>query len=116
DDEGRIQVPPEEPTYTLRRVWLDEADIDAYYLGFANSVLWPTCHMLIQHLEFRDEHWERYQDVNRRFAEAVLDEARRAEGEPMVWIQDYHFALVADQLREQLPELFIHQFWHIPFP
>ncbi len=116
DDEGRLQVPPEDPSYTLRRVWMDENDIEGYYLGFANSVLWPACHMLIQHLQFRDEHWESYQDVNRRFAEAVVDEARRADGDPMVWIQDYHFALVADQLREQLPELFIHQFWHIPFP
>src|SRR5687768_1745368 len=63
DAEGRLAVPPEDGTYTLRRVWLDDADVDAYYLGFANSVLWPACHMLIQHLEFRAEHWERYQDV-----------------------------------------------------
>lgn len=116
DEEGRLQVPPDNPSYTLRRVWLDEEDIEGYYLGFANSVLWPACHMLIQHLEFRVEPWERYQEVNQRFADAVADEARRADGEPMVWIQDYHFALVAAQLREELPDIFIHQFWHIPFP
>jgi trehalose 6-phosphate synthase len=116
DEEGRLQVPPDDPSYTLRRVWLDEDDIEGYYLGFANSVLWPACHMLVQHLEFRVESWQRYQDVNQRFADAVADEARRADGAPMVWIQDYHFALVASQLREELPDIFIHQFWHIPFP
>jgi len=116
DRDGRLMVPPENPSYTLRRVWLSEDDIEGYYLGFANSVLWPICHMLIQHLEVRDEHWRCYQEVNRRFAAAVADEARRASGAPMVWIQDYHFALVADELRRQVPDAFIHQFWHIPFP
>ena len=116
DAEGRLQVPPDHPSYTLRRVTLDAADTEGYYLGFANSVLWPACHMLIQHIEFRDEHWERYRDVNQRFADAAADEARRAPGQPMVWIQDYHFAVAAGHLRAQLPELFIHQFWHIPFP
>ncbi len=116
DSEGRLMVPPDDPRYTLRRVWLDAEDIEHYYLGFANSVLWPICHMLIQHLEIRDEQWLRYRDVNRRFAEAVADEARRADGTPMVWIQDYHFALVAHELRNEIPDLFIHQFWHIPFP
>ncbi len=116
DADGRLMVPPDDPRYTLRRVWLDADDIEDYYLGFANSVLWPICHMLIQHLEIRDEQWLRYRDVNRRFAEAVADEARRADGTPMVWIQDYHFALVAHELRKEIPDLFIHQFWHIPFP
>ena len=108
DADGRVEVPPERPSYVLRRVWLDEDDIEGYYLGFANSVLWPACHMLIQHLEYRDEHWQRYQEVNRRFAEAVADEARRADGEPMVWIQDYHFALVPQMLRDELPGVFTH--------
>ena len=116
DEHGRIMVPPDDPSYTLRRVWLDEEDTEGYYLGFANSVLWPMCHMLIQHLVVRDEHWARYQEVNERFAHAVAEEARRVDGTPMVWIQDYHFALVADLLRKELPDLFIHQFWHIPFP
>jgi alpha,alpha-trehalose-phosphate synthase [UDP-forming] len=122
DADGRVQVPPDDPSYTLRRVWLDEADVDGYYLGFANSSLWPLCHMLIQHFEFRLEHWERYRDVNARFADAVADEAARAPGQPVIWIQDYHFALVAGMLRERLTDdarsagAFIHQFWHIPFP
>jgi alpha,alpha-trehalose-phosphate synthase [UDP-forming]/trehalose-phosphatase len=116
DERGRLRVPPEDPAYTLRRVWLDDSDIDGYYLGFANSTLWPVCHMLLQHFEFREEHWERYQSVNSRFAQAVLEEVQEAPHAPMVWIQDYHFALVAEELREHRPRLLIHQFWHIPFP
>jgi trehalose-6-phosphate synthase len=122
DADGRVEVPPppDGPAYTLRRVWLDEADVEGYYLGFANSVLWPLCHLLINHLQFRDNDWSRYQSVNHRFAEAALDETvrlRAATGrEPIVWIQDYHLALVAESLRAAAPDLFIHQFWHIPFP
>jgi alpha,alpha-trehalose-phosphate synthase [UDP-forming] len=116
DEAGRVQVPPEDPQYTLHRVWLDDADIDGYYHGFANRALWPLCHMLIQHFEFRTEYWERYRAVNLRFAHAVADEAERCTGRSMAWIQDYHFALASEFLRAMRPSLFIHQFWHIPFP
>jgi trehalose 6-phosphate synthase len=116
DDEGRLAVPPEDPRYTLRRVWLDEADVAQYYLGFANSVLWPLCHGLSQHVQFREHEWRRYGDVNARFAAAVLDEAERCERDPVVWVQDYHFALLPALLRARAPHLFVHQFWHIPFP
>ena len=90
-----IAVPPGDECYTLRRVWLNDADIDGYYHGFANRALWPLCHMLIQHVEFRTEYWERYRTVNLRFAHAVADEAERCTGRAMAWIQDYHFALAA---------------------
>lgn len=116
DETGRVSVPPDDPCYTLRRVWLDEADINGYYHGFANRALWPLCHMLIQHFEFRNEFWERYRTVNLRFAHAVADEAERCTGRAMAWIQDYHFALASEYLRAMRPSLFIHQFWHIPFP
>jgi trehalose 6-phosphate synthase len=120
DADGRVQVPPEQPEYTLRRVWLDDADVDGYYLGFANSGLWPICHMLLQHYEMRSEHWERYVDVNARFAAAAADEVRRAPTDAVVWVQDYHLAVATAQLREALDaegrSAFLHQFWHIPFP
>lgn len=120
DDEGRLRVPPERPEYTLRRVWLDEADVDGYYLGFANSALWPLCHLLLQHYDFRAEHWQRYVDVNARFADAAADEVRRASSDAIVWLQDYHLAVAPQQLRERLRDAerpaFLHQFWHIPFP
>jgi alpha,alpha-trehalose-phosphate synthase [UDP-forming] len=119
DADGRLRVPPEEPAYVLRRVFLDEADLDGFYLGFSNAVLWPLCHMLVQFLEFREGHWASYQAVNRTFAEAAVDEARRcaeAAGRPLLWVQDYHFALAPRYARELEPGLFVHQFWHIPFP
>jgi trehalose 6-phosphate synthase len=116
DEVGRLGVPPFEPAYTLRRVWLDESDIEGYYLGFANTVLWPLCHLLIQHFEFHREHWECYQTINARFANAVYEESLRTAGTPQVWVQDYHFALVPAELRRRAPDIFIHHFWHIPFP
>lgn len=116
DSHGRLGVPPFEPAYTLRRVWLDEGDIEGYYLGFANSALWPLCHLLIQHFEFHQEHWECYQSINARFANAVYEETLRAGAVPQVWVQDYHFALVPAELRRLAPDVFIHHFWHIPFP
>src|ERR687894_370097 len=78
DAEGRLQVPPEQPAYTLRRVFLDEEDVEGYYLGFANRSLWPLCHLLVQHFEYRADYWERYRAVNLTFAEAVAAEIRRA--------------------------------------
>ena len=99
DAGGRLMVPPEDPSYTLRRVWLDEADVEGYYLGFANTALWPLCHMLVQHYRYRADHWDRYLAVNRRFAAAAAEEARRAPGAPVVWVQDYHFALAPAMLR-----------------
>jgi trehalose 6-phosphate synthase len=116
DGTGRVRVPPDEQSYTLRRVWLDPADVEGYYHGFSNRALWPLCHMLIQYLEFRTPFWERYRTVNLRFAHAVADEAERCGGRSVVWIQDYHFALVAEFVRAMRPTAFLHQFWHIPFP
>jgi trehalose 6-phosphate synthase len=116
DAVGRIGVPPFEPAYTLRRVWLSDADIEGYYLGFANTALWPLCHLLIQHFEFHSEHWECYKNINARFASAVYEESLRATDTPEVWVQDYHFALVPAELRRLAPHIFIHHFWHIPFP
>ncbi len=122
DADDRVQVPPEAPRYALRRVWLDAADVEGYYHGFANSALWPLCHMLLQHYTFREEYWERYEAVNARFAEAVAEECRRAAHPPVVWTQDYHFALAPAMLRERLTadgtvrRAFLHHFWHIPFP
>jgi trehalose 6-phosphate synthase len=114
--DGRLRVPPAEPAYTLRRVFLEPRDVEGYYQGFANSALWPLCHLLIQHLELRAEHWERYKRVNELFARAAADEVRRSDREAIVWVQDYHFALVPQLLRTMAPGTFVHQFWHIPFP
>jgi alpha,alpha-trehalose-phosphate synthase [UDP-forming] len=114
DDWGRLPVPPEDPRYTLRRLWLSKADEDGYYYGFANRALWPLCHIAYRRPIFEVRDWEAYARVNRQFADAVLDETR---GQPaVVLIQDYHFALLPRLLRQANPNMLIAQFWHIPWP
>ena len=116
DDEGRLMVPPDDPTYALHRVFLERSEIDGYYLGFANGALWPLCHLLVQHFEFGDEQWDAYRAVNEKFAMAVSNEVQRAAQPAIVWIQDYHFGLAAEMIRSTSAPALIHQFWHIPFP
>ncbi|HEY7662946.1 MAG TPA: trehalose-6-phosphate synthase [Xanthobacteraceae bacterium] len=114
DARDRIRVPPEAPAYTLRRVWLSDEEQDGYYYGFANEGLWPLCHIAFVRPTFRQPDWERYRAVNARFAQAVLDEVTRPD--PIIMVQDYHFALLPAMIREQLPSATIITFWHIPWP
>jgi alpha,alpha-trehalose-phosphate synthase [UDP-forming] len=114
DAHGRVAVPPERPSYTLRRVWLDERIEHAYYHGLSNEGLWPLCHTAFQQPVFRLQDWESYRQANQIFAHAVLEEAA---GEPaFVFIQDYHFGLLPRLLKRQNPQLIVAQFWHIPWP
>jgi len=117
DAEGRLRVPPGErgdDTYVLRRVWLTEAEEQGYYYGFANEGLWALCHLAHSRPEFRSQDFETYRQVNERFAEAVCAEA---DGEdPIVLVQDYHFALAPALIRKRLPKAMIITFWHIPWP
>ncbi|MGE5195482.1 MAG: alpha,alpha-trehalose-phosphate synthase (UDP-forming), partial [Deltaproteobacteria bacterium] len=82
--------------------------------GFANEALWPLCHIAYTRPEFDSSDWKHYRDVNRKFADAVLDEVR---GRPaVVFVQDYHFALLPRMLKSARPDLVVAQFWHIPWP
>ncbi|BAV45529.1 trehalose-6-phosphate synthase [Mesorhizobium sp. 113-1-2] len=114
DKNDRIEVPPDNPSYTLRRVWLSEEEQQGYYLGFANEGLWPLCHIAFTRPIFRASDWEAYEAVNRKFADTVVAEARNKR--PIVLVQDYHFALLPRMIRERLPEAIIITFWHIPWP
>jgi len=114
DKNDRIEVPPDNPSYTLRRVWLSEEEQQGYYLGFANEGLWPLCHIAFTRPIFRASDWEAYEAVNRKFADTVVAEARNER--PIVLVQDYHFALLPRMIRERLPEAIIITFWHIPWP
>lgn len=114
DEHDRIQVPPSDPDYTLRRVWLTPEEQKGYYLGFANESLWPLCHNAFVRPIFRSQDWEHYRAVNARFADAVAQEARGDA--PLVIVQDYHFALLPRMIRERLPNATILTFWHIPWP
>jgi trehalose-6-phosphate synthase len=114
DAHDRVRVPPDSPSYQLRRLWLDKAEYAAYYGGFANEGLWPLCHLVDVRPQFRGEDWLAYQSVNARFAEAVSQELPTPE--TPVFIQDYHLALVASKLRERRPGARTALFWHIPWP
>ena len=114
DENDRVQVPPKNPAYTLRRVWLSQQEEQGYYYGFANEGLWPLCHIAHVRPVFRSSDWEEYVKVNQRFADAVVAEAHTDD--PVVLVQDYHFALLPRMVREKLPKATIIMFWHIPWP
>jgi trehalose 6-phosphate synthase len=114
DRKDRLMVPPGEDEYALRRVWLDDEEVRGYYNGFSNEGLWPLCHVAHTRPSFRAGDWRQYQLVNERFAQAVCDEASGSD--PIVLVQDYHFALAPRLIRQRLPRATVIAFWHIPWP
>jgi len=115
DSNDRLRVPPDDPRYTLRRIWLTPEEEDGYYYGFSNEGLWPLCHIAHTRPVFRSSDWAFYKQVNRKFAEAALEEMTDAS-EPVLLVQDYHFALLPRMIKEQRPDARVSIFWHIPWP
>jgi trehalose-6-phosphate synthase len=115
DQNDRLAVPPDEPKYTLRRVWLSKEEEEGYYYGFANEGLWPLCHIAHTRPLFRSLDWERYEQVNKKFAKAVLEEMAGTK-QPALLIQDYHFALLPKLIKKERPDARVAIFWHIPWP
>lgn len=114
DARGHVRVPPDKPAYTLRRVWLSEEEERGYYYGLSNSALWPLCHIAYARPEFDESDWQQYVRVNRRFADAVIEEV--GDTPAIVFVQDYHFALLPRFVKEARPDVTVCQFWHIPWP
>lgn len=115
DENGCVMVPPENPSYKLRRVWLTPEQERGHYYGLSNEGLWPLCHFTFTRPTFRESDWQHYREVNRIFADAVLDEA--GDGPTFVFIQDYHFGLLPRMLKEAgRKQMVVAQFWHIPWP
>ncbi len=115
DAKDCLRVPPDHPNYTLRRVWLSDEEDKGYYEGFSNEGLWPLCHIAHTRPIFRPEDWRQYQRINRRFADAVLQEMEGTES-PILLAQDYHFALLPRMVKEARPDARLAIFWHIPWP
>ena len=115
DARGRLRVPPDDPRFTLKRVWLTPEEEAGYYYGFSNEGLWPLCHIVHNRPLFRPEDWAQYRAVNEKFAAAVLEEIAGTES-PMVLIQDYHFALLPSLIKRERPDARTAIFWHIPWP
>ena len=114
DDNDTVRVPPDDPSYGLRRVWLTPEEEQGYYLGFSNEGLWPLCHLAYVRPAFRPEDWRQYQAVNEKFARVVAHEARSSS--PLVFIQDFHFAVLPQRIRALIPGATLVLFWHVPWP
>lgn len=114
DENGKVWVPPQSPSYELKRIWLSKEQEEGYYFGFANQALWPLCHITYTRPLFRELEWNHYRRVNEIFAKAVLEEI--GSEQPMVFVQDYHLALLPKLIKERRPDAITLQFWHIPWP
>jgi len=112
---GKVEVPPEEPKYTLRRLWLTKEEEQHFYYGFSNEGLWPLCHIAHTRPIFRNDDWKYYKKVNEDFAKAVLEETKNEE-QPFILIQDFHFALLPELIKMEKPNARVAIFWHIPWP
>jgi trehalose-6-phosphate synthase len=115
NERDSLRVPPDDPRYTLRRVWLSKEEEEGYYFGFANEGLWPLCHVAHVRPLFRESDWEYYRAVNQKFADAVLEEMAETAN-PLLLAQDYHFALLPRMIKKKRPDARIAIFWHIPWP
>ncbi len=115
DANDRIRVPPDHPSYTLRRVWTTDEEDKGFYEGFSNEGLWPLCHIAHTRPVFRPQDWLHYQRINRRFADVVLQEMEGTES-PILLAQDYHFALLPRMVKDARPDARVAIFWHIPWP
>ena len=114
DENGQVRVPPDDPRYTLQRIYLSKEESEGYYYGFANQALWPLCHNAFTRPLFLQSHWETYRAVNERFAESVAKIV--GERKAVVFVQDYHFALLPRMIKTRCPQAVCAQFWHIPWP
>src|SRR3989338_11661715 len=115
DEQHKVKLPPENPSYSLRRLFLSKEETNEYYYGYCNSGLWPLCHISYTRPVFLTSDWKAYQKINEQFAQAILEEVGSERA--FVWVQDYHLALVGKYLKEaNRPNLITSLFWHIPWP
>ncbi len=110
DQDNKIQVPDAEG-YTLKRVKLSDEEKDGFYYGFSNEVMWPISHTFISKANFKEEYWQSYKKVNKKYANNIKEELKEDD---LVWIHDYHLALVPGMLTENKTKTSL--FWHIPWP
>ncbi|MBR9883072.1 MAG: glucosylglycerol-phosphate synthase [Oceanospirillales bacterium] len=101
------------PNLICSRVALSKDDVDIFYKRFSKEAFWPMLHTFWERAEFREEHWEVFCDVNRKFAEKAAEEAAHGA---LVWIHDYNLWMVPAYLRERRPDLRIAFFHHTHFP
>ncbi|MEL6923223.1 MAG: bifunctional alpha,alpha-trehalose-phosphate synthase (UDP-forming)/trehalose-phosphatase [Bacteroidota bacterium] len=94
-------------------VFLSSEEIELYYEGFSNKVVWPHFHYFPQFTNYNDNYWDAYRAVNQKFAEVVLKKIRKSD---IIWVHDYQLMLLPQMIREKYPNISIGFFLHIPFP
>jgi alpha,alpha-trehalose-phosphate synthase [UDP-forming] len=114
NEKDKVKVPPQDPKYVLKRVWLTEEEVENYYLGFSNRSLWPLAHNLCNQVVFKRKFWEFYKKVNEYFAQVILKEIENEKA--LIWVNDYQLSLVPRKLKDKAEDSLIIFFWHIPWP
>ncbi|HET8700754.1 MAG TPA: trehalose-6-phosphate synthase, partial [Nitrococcus sp.] len=97
----------------MRAVTLSKEEIDGFYEGFSNEVIWPLFHDMPRICSFNPDHWRAYCRVNRKFAEAV---AAETTPDDFLWVHDYHLMLLGRELNRLQVTSRRGFFLHIPFP
>ena len=113
DEDERHTVEADLAKDNLVPVFLTKKQKKLYYEGFSNKVIWPHFHYFTQYTTYEDEYWKAYEQVNRKFADAVI---AQMQPDDMVWVHDYQLMLLPQMIREAHPESSIGFFLHIPFP
>jgi len=114
NSKDKLGVPPNDIHYILKRIWLSKEEEKGYYFGFSNEGLWPLCHITHNRPTFREFDWQMYKKVNQKFADSIIEELPKSA--PFIFIQDYHFTLLARMIKKKRPDAKIAMFWHIPWP
>lgn len=111
---GKIKVPPKNPAYTLKYIWLTKQENIGYYYGFSNQALWPLSHLVFMKPVFRNQDWQIYKKVNKKYAKNISQQIKGKKA--VVFIHDYHLSLVSKYLKQSDPQVKTIMFWHIPWP
>ncbi len=112
--DSKVKVPPEDPSYILKYVWLTKEENVGYYFGYSNQALWPLMHLVFKRPIIREEDWNVYKAVNKKFAQSLYEEIKNEKA--IVFVQDYHLTLVSKYLKELKKDVITLLFWHIPWP
>lgn len=119
DRHDKLVVRDADGAYTLKRLFLSEAEMADYYYGFSNQTLWPLCHVAFERPQFRADWYEGYRRVNERFAKAIRDEIKGLpvgrKKKAIVWVNDFQLSLVPKLLGNPKNTI-VSMFWHIPWP
>lgn len=112
-EERQEEITQKLAALNLYPVYLTQGEINLYYEGFSNEILWPVFHYLVTYAHYEQSYWDCYRSVNEKFAKSAMQVLNRKD---KIWIQDYQLLLLPGILREKLPNATIGFFQHIPFP